>query len=126
MNPILVVDDEFDLLETVRSILEAEGYFVIASENGARALEVMRRETPALVLLDIMMPGLDGFTTLAKIRSEPAWDEVPVILMSAVRPSIAERGLRVDGFLEKPFALAALLALVERHIGKPERRRDTG
>ncbi len=116
MTTILVADDEFDLLETVSSILEAEGYDVVTCDSGDHALEQMKRAAPSLVLLDIMMPRLDGLETLRRIRAETSWDAVPVLLMSAIRPTLPAHTPRFEAFLKKPFSLSELLDAVARML----------
>ena len=80
MNTILVCDDERDIVAALKIYLEADGYRVLTASNGREALETVRNETVQLVLLDIMMPGMDGITAMSQLR---AFSNVPVILLTA-------------------------------------------
>lgn len=112
MKRILVVDDELDIALAVRAVLEAEGYEVETAANGRQCLEMLRAELPDLLLLDVMMPLVDGFGVLQRMREENL--QVPVVMMSAIRPEDRLDGLQVEAFLCKPFQLEALLDVVDR------------
>jgi CheY-like chemotaxis protein len=108
MKRILVVDDEAAIVETLRDILVGEGYEVVVAFNGLEGLNQLREAKPDLVLLDVMMPLLDGLGVLAAMQEHPVHRNVPVVLMSAGRvPQIDS--LPVRRFLPKPFELEALL-----------------
>jgi DNA-binding response OmpR family regulator len=110
---ILVVDDEPHLLKLVRSNLEAAHYKVIVAMDGPGSLAMMEREGADLVILDIMMPGMDGFEVLQKIRE---FSVVPVIILTAKDQEVdVVRGLRLgaDDYIRKPFSVHELLARVE-------------
>lgn len=110
---ILIVDDEPHLLKLLRSNLEAAHYKVIAAMDGASALEMLEKEGADLVVLDIMMPGMDGFEVLSKIRENSV---VPVIMLTAKDQEVdVVRGLRIgaDDYVRKPFNVHELLARVE-------------
>ena len=77
---ILVVDDELSIIKFLRANLESKGYEVLAAMNGAEALQTFEMELPDLVILDIMMPGVDGFEVCRRIRE---WSQVPIIMLSA-------------------------------------------
>ena len=114
---ILVVDDEPTLLDLVAEVLREEGgHDVVTARDGAEALEVFALEAPDLVLMDVMMPGLDGRGAYRAIRARPDGAAARIVLMSASHtPRTLDPGL--DGFLAKPFHLADLLALVDRVLG---------
>jgi two-component system chemotaxis response regulator CheY len=114
---ILVIDDEPAIRESVADILESEGYPVRALARAADALESMRREPTALVLVDLVMPGMNGAELVEQLRADadPAIREVPVVLMTAALPGAAERAVPANGILRKPFELGELLATVSRH-----------
>lgn len=110
---ILVVDDEPHLLKLVRSNLEAAHYKVAVAMDGPSALATMEAEGADLVVLDIMMPGLDGFEVLQKIRE---FSVVPVIILTAKDQEVdVVRGLKLgaDDYIRKPFSVHELLARVE-------------
>ena len=115
MSKVLVVDDEPGIRELVVEVLRDEGYATVAAENGRMALEVLAREGPDLVLMDVMMPGMDGRAAVREMRARPDLPRPPVILMSAAaRPEHLEPG--VAAFLPKPFDLGDLLDLVARWL----------
>lgn len=110
---ILVIDDEPHLVKLVRSNLEAQHFRVIAAMDGPSGLAMAEKEGPDLVILDIMLPGMDGFDVLQKIREFSA---VPVIMLTAKDQEIdVVRGLHLgaDDYVRKPFSVHELLARVE-------------
>jgi two-component system, OmpR family, response regulator MprA len=108
---ILVVDDEAAVRESLERSLRFEGYEVVAASDGAEALERVREDRPDAVVLDVLMPRLDGLETCRRLRA--GGDDLPVLLLTA-RDAVADRvnGLDVgaDDYLVKPFALEELLA----------------
>ncbi|WP_225413020.1 response regulator [Stigmatella hybrida] len=120
MKTILVVDDEFDIVEAVKAILEEDGYRVHACGNGSEALRCLNEVKPDLAILDIMMPRLNGYETLKAIRKQPAFERLPVLLMSAIVPEVPAGGYAWDGFLKKPFSLYDLLEQVHRLAPKAQ------
>jgi CheY-like chemotaxis protein len=116
MKTIVVVDDEVGIAETLGTVLGDEGYRVLLAVNGRQALEVVRAANPRpdLILLDYMMPLMNGAETYAALQADPVLASIPVVMMSAVAPSTVRVQLGRDAFLEKPFELDQLLALIER------------
>ena len=110
---ILLVDDERDILELIGFNLEKEGYEVYTAENGRKAIEVANRVIPDLILLDVMMPGLDGFEVVRRLRNEGS--TAPVLFLTA-RDSTEDkvRGLTVGGddYVTKPFSLEEVIARI--------------
>jgi two-component system, OmpR family, response regulator MprA len=102
----------------VREILHEEGYAVIEAADGQVMLEIMARERPDLVLMDVMMPGVDGREAYRQLRARREHQDIPVVMMSAAVPS---HGLdpSIAGFMAKPFDLTQLLDLVVSLIGRP-------
>jgi PAS domain S-box-containing protein len=127
LSPAMVVDDNADMRDYLRRLLEVE-YDVVAVENGERAIEVTRQLRPALLLTDVMMPGLDGFGVLQAVRRDPVVSETPVILLSA-RAGEESRleGLHAgaDDYLVKPFTARELTARVATHVKIARFRRET-
>ena len=108
---ILVVDDEPAIRELIVAVLEDEGYQAIGAGSGSRALELLPEERPDLVLMDIMMPEMDGREALRRMREQPELAAIPVVMMSAAfAPDRV--GQRVAAFLPKPFDLDYLLETV--------------
>ncbi len=118
MKKVLIVDDETVLRGIVGEALRDEGYATILAANGHEALDLLAAEHPDLVLMDVMMPGLDGREAYLAMRSRPDLPDIPVVMMST---AIGPRHLDPDiaGYLPKPFDLDRLLSLVERLIGPP-------
>jgi len=117
MGPILIVDDEFGIVEAIRDFLQDEGYRTAIALNGRQALELMAVERPALVLVDYMMPVMNGGELLEAMRSAPELSTVPVVLMSASPPK-AWRELPGTSLLLKPFGLEELIAAVRSALGE--------
>ena len=110
---ILLVDDEPRLLEAVRLYLEMESYRVITAETGEEALERIRTALPDVIVLDVMLPGIDGFETLRRIRRTST---VPIIMLTAKSDeSDVVRGLRLgaDDYVRKPFGQAELASRIQ-------------
>ncbi len=118
---ILVVDDEPDFVATVRARLEFEGFEVLQADDGVSALEILSRERPDLIVLDIMMPGMDGLTFFRELRLNPANARTPVIFAS-VRwdffndPAVSsDRRTRI---LRKPFDLEVLIRTIREALAE--------
>ena len=113
---VLVVDDEYEVSQAVELILEDEGYLVTSCGDGLEAKEFLRKNIPALVISDVMMPLCNGYALLEFIRDEENLSRVPVILMSAAQ--LKDDSPEPDEFMKKPFDLETLLYTVEKVIGK--------
>ena len=113
---IMIVDDEQTILGLLKRTLELEGYGVIVADNGRSALDLMEEYSPVLVILDIMMPGLDGFQVLDLIRQRSS---IPVIMLTAklevatVRDALS---LGADDYVTKPFHTRELLARIRAKL----------
>jgi CheY-like chemotaxis protein len=114
---VLVVDDSQVIRELIAVNLELEGFDVAIAGDGEEALALVAQQRPDVITLDVVMPRLDGFETAARLRADPAFADIPLILVTA-RAAAADlaRGdeLGVDGYLTKPFEPAELVALVGR------------
>jgi DNA-binding response OmpR family regulator len=113
---IMAVDDEPSILRVLQRALEPAGFDVIPAANGDSALELMRRHRPDLVILDIMMPGLDGFQVLNRIREQY---NVPVIMLTARREVTTLQDSLVmgaDDFITKPFSILELTARIRAKL----------
>jgi DNA-binding response OmpR family regulator len=114
--PILVVDDDAKIVRLVRTYLERDGFFVTTAADGRAALDAIDRRRPALVVLDLMLPELDGRAVIRAIRGDPERENVPVLILSA-RGSLLDRitGLEdgADDYLPKPFSPAELVLRVK-------------
>ncbi len=113
---ILVVDDDPSILQTVTEILEFEGYQVETAVNGAEALSVIERMRPALVLLDMRMPVLDGWSFARALHQRRI--ELPVLVMTAAQDARGwAKEISAQGYVAKPFDLFDLLTAVEQAVG---------
>ncbi|MEH1962456.1 MAG: hybrid sensor histidine kinase/response regulator [Nostoc sp.] len=111
---ILAVDDIQDNLILVQAILESEGYEIDLASDGIKALRQIEQSPPDLILLDVMMPGIDGYEVTRRIRKNPAISYIPILLITAFHESSVVQGLDVgaDDFIRKPFDTDELLARV--------------
>lgn len=113
---ILVVDDELLIRKVIREYLESENYKVLEAENGLDALRVLSSNKVNLIILDIMMPKMDGFTCLEEIRKTK---DIPVIMLSAMKEEtdkLNSFNLGVDDYVTKPFSPKELIARVKAHL----------
>ena len=113
---ILVADDEPALLRLLEFVLGRRGYVIQGVTNGNAALEVLKTESPDLVILDVMMPGLDGYEVLTFIRETPRLEGLPVVMLTArAQLDDIQRGLTLgaDAYLAKPFDPEELFSVVE-------------
>ena len=118
MKTVLVVDDEPVLRFLMREILQDEGYAVIDAADGKTMLELLQGVQPDLVLMDVMMPGVDGREAYQALRSRADVPDLPVVMMSAaVQPGQLDPS--IAAFLRKPFDLTELVELVAHLIGPP-------
>jgi CheY-like chemotaxis protein len=115
-KPILVVDDEPAILDMIAELLRYEGYQVVTTSEGSVALAQANVDPPALILLDLMMPGMSGWQVIAALKASPQTRVIPVVLLSARRdlPAAAAE-LEVVTFLAKPFDIDDLLSIVHEY-----------
>ncbi len=114
---ILLVDDDRELLDGLRTLLEKQGYRVIAANNGHQAKTAIYNQTPDLVILDMMMPGMGGYPVLEHFRGKP--DVPPMIMMTAnegSRHKAYAEYLGVVDYIRKPFAMDRLLEAVNKAL----------
>ncbi len=120
---ILIVDDEPSILKFVRSNLQDKGYAVISATSGEEALHLIEMELPDLIILDIMMPGMDGFEVCRRLRQ---WSQTPIIMLSArgeEKDKVKCLDLGADDYIVKPFGANELMARVSAVL---RRTRTTG
>jgi CheY-like chemotaxis protein len=108
---VLIVEDDVDIRETLGELLATVGYETTSAANGLEGLTAARRARPDLIVLDLMMPVMDGWQFRSAQRQDPALASIPVIVISASAPSSS---IDADTYLEKPFALERLVAEVAR------------
>lgn len=122
---ILIVDDDPDLVEAVSMLLEAEGFTPLAAYGGDEGLEKARSEKPDLIVLDIMMPGKDGYAVAKELAEDDELSEIPVIMLTAVTDYVGTtsyshgdgKGLVADDFFEKPVDPEALVKRIVELVG---------
>lgn len=118
---ILLVDDNDDLTDNLRLILEMEGYRVRTVSSSIAALEVIRQETPALIVADVLMPGPSGYEFFKFVKANAASAATPFIFLSALTtPEDVNRGLALgaDEYITKPFTISDLLAVIRRYLAR--------
>jgi DNA-binding response OmpR family regulator len=118
---ILCIEDEPEMIDLIRLILSRRGFEISGANGGKEGLEMVRREHPDLVLLDLMMPQIDGWEVYQQMKSDPALKTIPVIVVTAKAQSIDKvLGLqiaKVDDYITKPFSPQDLLASVDKVLG---------
>ena len=113
---ILIVDDEEDILELLRYNISKEGYDVISSENGEEALKAVKTHSPDLIVLDLMMPGIDGLDVCKQLKADAATKSIPIIMLTAKSSEsdiIVGLELGADDYISKPFSPKVLLARIK-------------
>jgi diguanylate cyclase (GGDEF)-like protein len=124
---ILVVDDDPDILQYVKMNLEREGFEAETASNGLDALRLAADHPPSLVLLDVMMPGMDGLATLRHLRNDAPTASVPVVMLTAralAQDRVKGLDLGADDYITKPFAVEELVARVRTVIRRAQQMRD--
>lgn len=128
---ILIVDDDPDILEALSMILEAKGYQVATARDGVEGLANLKAEKPDLMILDLLMPKMDGFAVCKELQ-DPRWAKyrsIPILILSSVREEASRRryeletglALDVDDYVEKPIAPDILLNRVEKLLKKKQK-----
>lgn len=118
-EPIFVVDDDPDSLDIVRTYLEGRGYAVITARSGSEALAKLEDVHPAIILLDVMMPGMDGWEVARIVKNHPDLGDVRVVMLTALGEfQDKQEGLRAgaDDYMVKPIRLDELIRKVERNL----------
>ncbi|MDJ0829660.1 MAG: response regulator [Desulfobacterales bacterium] len=112
---ILIVDDEEDILELLRYNLAREGYQIEAAESGEKTLKKVRTDPPELIVLDLMLPGIDGLEVAKTLKNDPKTQDIPIIMLTAKGEEadvVAGLELGADDYITKPFSPRVLLARV--------------
>lgn len=125
---ILIVDDDPDVLDAISMILEKQGYQIVTAKDGIEALANLKAEKPDLMILDLLMPKMDGFAVCKELE-DPRWSkyrDIPILILTSVREEASRRRyeletglqLNVDDYVEKPISRAVLLERVQRLLKK--------
>jgi DNA-binding response OmpR family regulator len=118
---VLLVEDEEQLRRVMKDLLEREGYTVAEARDGVQALDQVDRFAPDVIILDLNLPGIDGYSVLSQIRSRPATRTIPVVVLTAKGDEDNEVRvfeLGADDFITKPFRAKALSARLEAVLGR--------
>ncbi|NUP89023.1 MAG: response regulator [Candidatus Sumerlaeia bacterium] len=116
---ILLADDEEDVKTIVEVFLQSKGFEVVTAFDGLSALDLVRTERPDLILLDVMMPVVNGFEVCTRLKSDPATRDIPIIMLSAMgQAESVDRGLAAGAadYMVKPFDPVQLLEMIQRHL----------
>ncbi len=116
---ILLADDEEDVKTIVEVFLQSKGFDVVTAFDGLSALDLVRTERPDLILLDVMMPVVNGFEVCTRLKSDPATRDIPIIMLSAMgQAESVDRGLAAGAadYMVKPFDPVQLLEMIQRHL----------
>ena len=127
---ILVVDDDSDIREALTMVLESQGYQVVTAQDGIEGLACLKAEKPDLMILDLLMPNMDGFGVMKELR-DPRWaeySEMPILIQTAVREEASRRRyeletgveLGADDYVEKPASPDIMLARVKKLIKRTQ------
>jgi twitching motility two-component system response regulator PilH len=124
---VLVVDDEPDAVEFVRAVMEDIGLDVVSAGNGADGIAAARAEAPDLIVLDVQMPGMDGFTVFSELRRAPELAGIPVVMLTGVKEKVGIEfsaqtvgefvGQEPDAYIEKPIDPGSLQDTARRLLG---------
>jgi DNA-binding response OmpR family regulator len=119
---VLIVDDEPNIVLSLQFLMKKTGFEVRTAKDGEEAMAEISRAAPDLVLLDVMMPKIDGFSICARIRANPEWKDMRIIMLTARGRDVErEKGLALgaDDYITKPFSTKDAIARVEAVLGRP-------
>lgn len=123
---IIVVDDDPDIIEAITTVLETKPYQVASACDGLKCLEMVRKRTPDLLILDLLMPKMDGFAVIRELRNEPSYTELPIMVLTTVVEDASRRryeletglDMNIQAYLQKPVAPGDLLSQIIKIMGK--------
>lgn len=126
MRKILLIDDDQDLSDTIKSVLEYDGYDVLLSHDSQKGIDMAKEQKPDMILMDVMLPGMNGAEAVKILKSTPVVRDIPVIFLTALMSNsdskAQQEGLNVDGVnyqtLGKPFENMKLLEIVRSTLGE--------
>jgi CheY-like chemotaxis protein len=121
---VLIIEDEKLIILSTQMVLEASGFRVDSAMDGEEGIKKARESAPDLILLDIMMPGIDGWETLTRLKQDPQTADVPVVIFTAREHSRGHQRSAAMGaadYFRKPFEPEELVELVEKHCGQRQR-----
>lgn len=121
MTSILVVEDDLTTVQLIEFLLKKNKFEVLIAYNGVEALEITRKEKPDLILMDVMMPRMDGIEAIEKLKEDESTQDIPIIILSALGQEMdVMRGLQAgaSGYIVKPFSPKELLDEIKAKLGK--------
>lgn len=122
VKKVMIVDDNPDIILSIKNGLEdsTSDYEVLGADSGKKCLELLETETPDLILLDIMMPGMSGWETFDKLKESASWGNIPVVFLTARTDRVARNagGFLGEDYIEKPFEIAELKKRIDEVINK--------
>ena len=122
VKKIIVVDDEPDVLKTTSIFLKSEGFNVVTAVDGIAALEVIRKERPDLIVLDIMLPKIDGYKICRMLKFDDKFRDIPIIIFTARAQEVDEKKameVKADAYITKPFQPDVLLGKIKQLLSMP-------
>lgn len=128
-SKVLVIEDESDILEVIKYNLEREGHKVIACRDGEEGLSRIRTENPDLVILDLMLPGIDGVEVCQRVKSDPVTNAIPIIMVTAKGEEadvVLGLGIGADDYIAKPFSPKELVARIKVVLRRGALREKVG
>ena len=128
LGPVLVIDDDPFARTATAALLEHEGFLVAVAENGTDGISLARLARPAAILLDVIMPGLNGWETLERLKVDPVTRDVPVVIFSGkelVKQAAGAMAHSAQGFVSKPYEPRRLIEILRRYVeSAPVRERS--
>ncbi len=119
---ILIVEDDPKSLKLTRDLLQVSGYETIEAVNGLQGIELAKTQNPDLILMDILMPGMDGYAACHVLKTNSVTREIPLVMLSAVNTELSKdvtKGIGADAYITKPFTRAELLDAISRFVPTP-------
>ena len=129
---ILIVDDDPDIREAVKMVLETQPYELTFASNGEECLEQVKRKTPDLIILDLLMPKKDGFEVIKELRGFPSYPPIPILILTAVKKEAGDRryeletglSMDVDDYIEKPIQPDDLIHRVKKTLARHQKQKE--
>ncbi len=121
MKTIAIVDDQYFIVESLRRLLKKEGYIVITAQNGYEGILLIRNYVPDLIIMDLNMPIMDGFSTIKKIKEDPILNKIPIIVLTAfgdIEYIVELSKLKVTDYVIKPYTQEDLLKRIKKSLGE--------
>lgn len=126
-HDILVIDDEPHIVELIKNILEFENYMVRFAYNGVEGLEQVQKQIPSLIILDIMMPEMDGYEFTERLKADESYKDIPIVMLTAKgKTSDMQKGYLsgVEGYISKPFNSYDLLGVIKIILNQKDKQAE--